>query len=47
MEMKVTSRMQFGVCLIFSWVWLALELPLSAPDLDAGMVSSTVRCWTS
>lgn len=42
MEKKVTGRVQFGVCLIVSWVWLAPELSQSASDPGIRMVNSTV-----
>lgn len=42
MEKKVTGRVQFGACLIVSWVWLAPELSQSASDPGIRMVNSTV-----
>ena len=42
MEKKVTGRVQFGVCLIVSWVWIAPELSQSASDPGIRMVDSTM-----
>lgn len=42
MEKKVIGRVQFGVCLIISWVWIAPELSQSASDPGVRMVNSTV-----
>lgn len=42
MEKKVTGRVQFGVCLVISWVWIAPELSQSASDPGVRMVNSTM-----